>query len=182
MKKVLKGIGIIFGILVLSMFIFVWVINSTNKPKGNNEEIMRSKLPSPSKALVVYQPTISDFSSQMAHQIAKGLNDSGYEVTLNYPGDHLPDSFKSYDLVVLGSGTYVGKMSEALTNYISRVKDFSSAKIILFSTGTARETIELEAVEKQFRDTKVYKKIKFYKDNQNNDQVAYDFGRKISKK
>jgi len=183
LKTILIVIGVIFGILVLSMVIFVTLVSSANKPKGNHEQILKSKQQSPQKALIVYQPSISGISSNMAHEIAKGLNDNGYEVTLNNPGDHLTANISEYSIVVFGSPVYAGKTSDAMTNYISKIEDFSKSKFVLYSTGSIpNELKELDVMEKLLNGASAYKKVKFNANAKSgNDKLAYDLGNELSK-
>lgn len=81
--KILTGIGITFGVLILGLVFFILLVLFTNNPKGSHQEILQNKEQAVRKALIVYQPSLSDASSRAAHLIAKGLNDGGYEVTLN---------------------------------------------------------------------------------------------------
>jgi len=181
--KILMGFGMFMLVLVLCMIIMVLVISSTNKPKSSKEEILKSSQQSPKKALIIYQPSLSDISSRMAHQVAKGLQDGGYEVTLNYPGDHLSIDISKYNLIVFGSAVYAGQSSKALTDYMSKVKDYSSSRIVLYSTGSdPNNTIELSNMEKLIDGTSAYKKIKFLTSaKKENDKIAFDFGKELAK-
>jgi flavorubredoxin len=84
-------------------------------------EIMKSTSSNSDKALVIYQPSITSASSDVAHSIAKGLNGLGYEVTLNTPGKHLSSDISSYSIVVFGSPNYGGSPGEPLLNYMKRI-------------------------------------------------------------
>ncbi|MBZ4646014.1 MAG: flavodoxin [Clostridia bacterium] len=182
-KKLLIGVAIVFGVLTTCMVLIVWMVASTNKPKGNREEILQSNQQLPKKALIVYQPAITDITSRMAHQIAKGLNDGGYEVTLNYPGEHLSTDISQYSLIVFGSPAYGGNPLSIVTDYMSRIKDFSSKRIVLYSTGANPDSLlELDNMEKFLNSTKAHKKIKFFVSaNKENDKIAYDLGKELSK-
>ena len=118
----------------------------------------------------------------MAHQIAKGLNDGGYEVTLNYPGDHLSADVSSYSLLVFGSPVYSGQPSKALTDYMSKIKVSSSSRIVLYSTGGFKFYMELDTMEKSLKSMTAYKKIKFLTGaKKENDTIAFDLGKELSK-
>lgn len=184
MKKTLLIIEIIFGVLVLCAVLFVLVVLSTNLSKGNHNEVLQSEEKPLRKALIVYQPSISNISSQMAHQIAKGLNDGGYEVTLNYPGKHLPVDISDYQLVVFGSAAYYSQPSKALIDYMFSINNNTQGNIVLYSTGTVPNSLkELDTMEKSLNGLEPYKKVKFDVNAKNgNDKVAYELGKELSNK
>lgn len=184
-KKFLLVTGIIFGVLILCGGLFCLVILSTNLPKGNHEEVLKSNRQPLGKALIIYQPSISDISSRMAHQIAKGLNDSGYEVTINYPGEKLTYDISNYQIVIFGSGAYWSHSSKALIDYMKSIKDYSLEKVVLYSTGIALDSPdEFDAMEETLNDVKPYKVFKFDANlkKEENEKTAYELGKELSKK
>lgn len=121
-KNILTSIVItIVAFIVLSQIMRLCFFSYLNSQKGSKVEVLSSSQPSPQKALIIYQPGISDISSRIAHQITKGLNDEGYEVTMNYPGDHLSADVSKYSLLVFGTPVYSEQPSKALIDYISRI-------------------------------------------------------------
>jgi flavodoxin len=133
------------------------------------------------KALIVYQPGITGFTHEMAHQIAAGLNDKGYEVMLNHPGRFLSSDVSQYSLVIFCSPVYSGQPSRALSDYMSTVKTSPSCRIVLISTGGFKYYMELDAMERSLRGTKAYKKVKFITGDSGNDRSAYHLGLELSK-
>ena len=119
----------------------------------------------------------------MAHQIAQGLCDGGYDVTMNYPGDKLTYKVSDYQIVVFGAATYAGKPSKALTDYLSDLKDLSSSKIVLYSTGSVPDDrTEFKIMDKALGGVKPYKIIKFDTNKKSaNEKTAYDFGKELAK-
>lgn len=185
LKKILIGIVVTVGVLMVSLFGSVLMLDSFfNTSKGNKEEILASSGQSPKSALIIYQPSMSDISSCMAHQIAKGLNDAGYQVTLNHPGEHLTTDLSKYSLVIFGSPVYAGQASKALTNYLEKVENFSTSRIVLYSTGSSpQDAMELETMEKFLNGAKAEKKVKFYTSaKKDNDQLAYNLGKELATK
>lgn len=179
-KKILIGVVILVVVAIISMVV---VLGSVNKPKGSNEKVLKSKSTSQKKALIIYQPSVSDVTSVMANSIAKGLNDGGYEVTLNYPGENLSTDISKYSLVIFGSPTFAGKPLTIETDYMSKIKNFSSGKIVLFSTGAdASKEDELQIMEKSLNGTKAYKKVKFNSGSKKeSENKAYNLGKELSK-
>jgi len=184
-KKIFLGIGIVFAVFVLTMIILMGTISTVNKPKGDKQEVLASSTQNTKKALVVYQPSLSDITTKVAHQIAKGLNEGGYEVTLNHPGDHMPTDISNYALVIFGTPNFVDKPATVLTDYISKVGPTIKGKIVLFSTGMkpladGEKPLEIEGMEKSLNGVKPYQKIKFNTKDKENEKKAYELGKKLS--
>lgn len=182
-KGILIGVGSVFGLFFLMMIIMVVIVSSVNKPKGNKEEILASTDHS-RRALIVYQPALTNITANVARQIAKGLHEGGYEVTLNCPGEHLPVDLSKYPVIVFGSPVYAGQISKALTDYMTKVSNYPSGRIALYSTGSVmNEVKELDTMESFLKGAKAYKKVKFSAAGKNNnDQLAYDLGKELAGK
>jgi flavodoxin len=145
---------------------------------GSRPEILTSSRDNPDKALVVYQPSMTSASSDVAHSIAKGLNDAGYEVTLNTPGKHLSSDISSYSVVVFGSPNYGGSPGEPMLNYLKQIEDFTGKRLLLFSTsGSADGRLEFDKMEALLHGMKPYKTIKLAAaETEKNIKAAYQFG------
>jgi flavodoxin len=130
------------------------------------------------KALVVYQPSVTSASSDVAHAIAQGINDSGYEVKLSNPGKHLSADISDYAVIVFGMPNYGGSVVEALSNYIKKIDDFSGKRVILFSTsGRTGDMPELEKLSALIHGAKPYKAVKYQaSEGEKNKASAYQLG------
>lgn len=180
LKKILIGILIIILIGILSMVV---LMKAVNRQRASNEKLLQSKNTNPKKALIVFQPSLSNVTTVMANSIAKGLNDGGYEVTLNYPGSYLSTDVSKYSLVIFGSPVYVGKPLTIVTDFMSKIKSFSNTKVVVFSTGgTIKDKPELDIMEKSLNGISVYKKVKFNSSTKEaSKNEAYDLGKELSK-
>ncbi|MCX7772935.1 MAG: flavodoxin domain-containing protein [Clostridia bacterium] len=164
-KKFFKIVLIAFLAMLVAMGGLVLFMNSANGDKGDNKTVLASVDENAPKALVVYQPSISKNSDKVAKAIAQGLNEKGYEVTLNYPGKHLDTSLSEYDLVVFGSVVYAGQPAKALADYMATVKAYAP-RVALFSVGGLDQSPELDALEKLVVGSSVESKTKFTTKNQ----------------
>ena len=132
MVKVVTGFVII---IIITIIIAVnWAIKMSKAEHGDNPIILQSKEINPKKALVIYQPSLTKASYIVAHSIAQGLNDSGLEATINYPGKHLSSDVSHYSVIAFGGPVYGGSVPKALIDYIERIEGFSNQRIVLFST------------------------------------------------
>lgn len=183
MKKMLKVIGKVFAgiviVLISVMLLCIWYVKGNSKAYGDHKEILNSDTGSSKKALVVYQPSRGKVTTEIAEKIAKGINDSGYEVTVNYPGEHLPKDISQYSIVVFGSPVYVGETSSTLAEYMNSIKDLSKQKILLFVTGGQLSNGEVDKLEEQLGNVKATEKIGF-KNGSSDDNAAYEAGKKIA--
>ncbi|HEX2955783.1 MAG TPA: hypothetical protein VHO70_03060, partial [Chitinispirillaceae bacterium] len=106
-------------------------------------------------------------------------------VTLNNPGKHLPVDISTYQLVVFGSAAYYSQPSTALIDYMASIKDYSSVKVVLYSTGIVpNNEDEDNAMKKALKGIKPYEVLKFDANlkKEVNDKKAYEFGKELSQK
>ncbi len=176
MKRVLISLIVL---LVLVMLLFSWFVKGNSKDYGENSKVLKSDKVSNKKALVVYQPSKSKLTKKIAEQIAQGIKDEGYEVTLNYPGKHMTEDISQYSIIVFGSPVYVGGTSSTLDNYMKSIKYFSNKKILLFVTGAQLENNELNKMEKNLGKVKATEKVGF-KNGMDDESKGYEIGKKFA--
>ncbi|ACQ52809.1 flavodoxin [Clostridium botulinum] len=178
--KIMKRIFLSFIMLLISvMLLFSWFVKGNSKDYGENSKVLKSDKVSNKKALVVYQPSKSKLTKKIAKQIAQGIKDEGYEVTINYPGKHMTEDISQYSIIVFGSPVYVGETSSTLVDYMKSIKDFSNKKILLFVTGAQLENNELDKMEKNLGKIKATEKVGF-KNGMDDESKAYETGKRIA--
>jgi len=184
MKYILNGIGVLFTLLLVFMVLLVGVVTTANKPKGDNEQVLSGKDGITKKAMIIYQPGFTKFTTRIARELAAGINAGGYGVTINHPGKHLSTDLSGYELVIFGSPTYAGQLTKALTNYLTQVcpqlvkATGESPRIVLFATGGLAQTEEFERLDGMLAGLNVVKKVKF----SSKEQSAYDLGLELAQK
>jgi menaquinone-dependent protoporphyrinogen IX oxidase len=152
-------------------------VTSAGNVKHKSNEIILPGTDSNRNALIIYQPGRSEFGTTIATNLAKGLNESGYEVTINYPGDFLSENLEEYEIVAFGTTVYNGEFSPVLGDYISAIKNIDNSKILIYSTGMMTDnTSELDELSKL-----LYRKADYmekFLSNQEESEVkrAYDLG------
>jgi len=185
MKKILIIAGSLVSVVVLlivgMMAIMLFLSSSNNAYKGEYKNVLKSTDTSAKKALVVYQPARSKEFAKIANQLAKGLNESGYEVTISYPGKHLSSDVNEYSILAFGSPIYMGKPSTALTDYMKEIKNISNKKVIVFSIGSLEATPESEIYEKSMSSGKIYMKVKYISKDKSDEDKAYKLGLDVGK-
>jgi hypothetical protein len=168
---------IIAAIILAGVLVFNAAVSGFNNTAGDHQQILKTSSAQPKLALVVYQPSMSGVTSKMAEQIAKGLNENGYEVMLNNPGAFLTADVSKYSVLVLGSPVYAGKISPVLLEYAKRIQVSTTQKVILFSTGSVTEAPELDELAALLPGAGNVKKVKLIVNNQGVDSQAYDVGK-----
>lgn len=176
-RKVILSIIIILIVLLAAM-----ISGGVALPKhyyGDKTEILKSAAAQTEKALIVYQPSLTSASHDIAYAIAGGLNASGYEVTVSYPGEHLSTDISAYSIIVFGSPNYGGSVAVPLTEYVKQIDDFTGKKVILFSTFGLDGSIksELDKLEALLHGIEPYATVKYrFNEDETNNAAAYQLG------
>lgn len=182
MKIVLKVIFFAFITLVIlfaaAMLFFFLIMHHNNSERKSKVDVLKTDYAAPKKALVVYQPSMmSDCTKTVAYEMARGLNSNGYDVTVTYPGKNLSKDVSDYNVLIFGSPVYMGQTSSVLNDYIKGIQSFAGKKVILYTTGAADDSAQLDAMEKLLKDGGAPMKIGLMsKENEKNKAKAYKVG------
>lgn len=177
LKKAFLILGVCIVVMGLGTLGGTLYVTSAGNVKHKSNEIVLPGTDSNRNALIIYQPGRSEFGADIANNLAKGLNDSGYEVTINYPGDFLSGNLEEYEIVALGTTVYNGEFSPVLGDYVSAIKNIENSKILIYSTGMMTDnTSELDELNKL-----LYRKADYlekFLSNQEESEIkrAYDLG------
>lgn len=96
LKKILLSIvGLLVFIIATGIVTIVVFKSGVDKVSANNEIIMKSENPNGKEALVIYQNSKSEFPKEISNSFATGLNNKGYNVTVNAAGEFLPKMFQN---------------------------------------------------------------------------------------
>ena len=180
-KRFLKFFLVLVLLFIVTMGIWFYWANKANSIhlKSNKVEI-KAKNPINKKALIIYQKGRTKFAENIAKKLGEGISDSGYDVTINYPGDYMQDNLSEYSLILFGSSVYMSGYSKVLEEYINRIKDFGNGKLVIYTTGMLKEKLELDALETLFKGKKVDEKFKIVKSD-SYEQEAYRKGLDLCK-
>lgn len=174
---VLVGLGVTFRIGVEQYYL--WVIRANVIEHKDSPEILKSTNTDAKKALVIYQPSRTDKVKVLAHEIAKGINEQGYEVTINYPGKFLPTDISEYAIIVFGSPVYETHPSSVLLDYMNSINDYSKQKVILFASGYLEDAPELDTMKAALKGEIPFAAVKYQQSaKEQNIKDAYELGKK----
>lgn len=99
------------------------------------------------RALYLFQPSNRRHNVPQAQDLAAFLAEQGFSVTMNYPSEHLAYDTGAYDLLVFGSGVYMGETAKPLREYLSD-HPFTGKDVLLYVTGKdLSKSPELEALK-----------------------------------
>lgn len=178
-KRILLIVLLVIVVLMVSVMFLVYKVSTNNNPKGNHPKTMKGSDTS-KQALVIYQPSTTDVMNKAAEQIAKGINDCGYTVTINYPGDHIQSDLSKYNIVVYGTPAYGDQPLKIVEDCIKSVKVYSEcSKIAAFSVGISDKYTELDTIAKECNAAQ---KAKFKCNDKKIETEAYAFGKSLADK
>lgn len=128
-------LAVVFLILLFAMFLFSFRLKNDVKALNARHEPKELKFGSGKKsALVVYQPTKHGAEAGLTMALADYLAQNGYTVTVNYPSHELKYILSEYDLLALGSGVCLGRVSPILSEYIM-THPFKNKKVLMYTVG-----------------------------------------------
>lgn len=183
-KKILLSIVTVILLLVVSGIstLVIFKTGIDNK-RPSQETIMKSEKPNGKEALIIFQNSRSEFPKEIATSLATGLNNKGFNVTVNTAGDFLPKDVSKYAVVILGGAVIAGNVGSPLQEYAKNIENFGNSKIILYSTGAGLDNlVELDNLE-NLLTKKPEQKVKFlYSDKKSSKAKAASLGEDLGSK
>lgn len=183
-KKILLSIVTVILLLVVSGIstLVIFKTGIDNK-RPSQETIMKSEKPNGKEALIIFQNSRSEFPKEIATSLATGLNNKGFNVTVNTAGDFLPKDVSKYAVVILGGAVIAGNVGSPLQEYAKNIENFGNSKIILYSTGAGLDNlVELDNLE-NLLTKKPEQKVKFlYSDKESSKAKAASLGEDLGSK
>lgn len=86
------------------------------------------------RALAVLSPGLSAFPADVMTAFENGLVEKGWRIGHTTASAEAPADFQDYDLIVLASPIYSGKVAPPMLAYIERAGDFAGKKIAVLVT------------------------------------------------
>ena len=181
-SKIMIGILTLFFILILTGVIGVFMIIKINDSyKGSFRKELKAQDKSSPKALVIYQPSKSKVSAEVAEKFAEGLYSSGYDVTITYPGKKMEAEMSEYSLISFGSPVFFGRTSAAVTEAMKQLKNASGKTVIIYSVGGSAEEPELDTMKQQFTDVTPKVATKFLVSDTDVEKNAFELGIRVGR-
>ena len=142
--KLLIVLLIVIGVIAIS--VGGWLASATGalSKKYTPDEVIVGN--GTKNALIIYQPSRNDTTSNVTLELAQQLANRDYTVTINYPSPVLDYDIDMYDVIAFGTPVYMGKVSSVLESYVKSLS-LGEKSIVLYSTGMNLEvTTELSAM------------------------------------
>lgn len=132
------GISLVF---VLAMaFSAVAYISYDMGNRATTSETLKPNGTAVGNALVIYDPSITDNTKNVASIIAGDLKSEGYNVDLAGIKSSTAGNITGYKVIVIGGPIYGGNSSAAVKSYLEKLKPADGAKIGVFATGDPHTT------------------------------------------
>ena len=175
---------LIIAAIVISIVIAVnYFMAVAKREYSDRTEIMVADTDDASKALIVYQPGLTEAPKNVAYFIGKGLNESGFEVTITNPRQDLSGDLSDFSVIVFGMPNYGSAIPESLSNYLNRIESYEGKCIIIFSTsGGTETTLELDKLEGLLRGETPFAAVKYqFNDIETIQNKGYSLGKEAAK-
>jgi len=183
-KKILLSIVAVILLVIVSAISTIIIFKSgVDSKRPSQETIMKSKQSNGKEALIIFQNSRSEFPKEIAASFATGLNNKGFNVTINTAGDFLPKDISNYNVVILGGAVLAGSLGSPLQEYANSIENFGNSNILLYSTGAGLDNLdELDKLE-GLLSKKPEQKVKFlYSDKDNSKAKAVSLGEELGSK
>lgn len=99
------------------------------------------------RALVVYQPGMSDFPERIVGSFVAGMTEAGWAVDRTTASSQAPTDLSGHDLLVLAGPIYAGKPAKPLGDYIVRLGPLAGRRVALILTGAGDTPEAIAATE-----------------------------------
>jgi menaquinone-dependent protoporphyrinogen IX oxidase len=132
------GIGIILAVVLI--FGAVKFVSYDMNSRATLSEALQPNGVVVGNALVVYDPSITGNTKNVAGTIAGDLQAKGYKVDLAGVKSVKASNASKYDIIVVGGPIYAGNASAAVKAYLEILKPAEGTKIGVFATGDPRTT------------------------------------------
>jgi hypothetical protein len=139
----LAAIVAVVAIAAASLALLIWRIDQDTV----TQLLVVNSGGSAGKALVVYQPGLTDFPRQVTQSFTDGLVAAGWQVATTTASREATTALADYDLVVLGAPVYGGVVAKPLVRYAERVGNFAGKPVVLLLTGAGAVEAAIDAAE-----------------------------------
>lgn len=146
--KTIKISGISIILAVALIFAAVEFISYDMNNRAVIFEILQPHGDVVGNALVVYDPSITGNTKNVAGIIAGDLQARGYEVDLAGIKSITVFNTSKYDIIIVGGPIYAGNASDAVKSYLKMLKPVYGTKIAVFATGDPH-TIDAVLIQNQ---------------------------------
>ncbi len=127
------GVGIVLAIILI--FAVIEFISYDMNNRATSSEILQPNGTVVGDALVVYDPSITGNTKNVAGIIADDLQSRGYKVDLAGIKSIISSKISNYDVIVVGGPIYAGNASTTVKAYLKTLKPAKSTKLGIFATG-----------------------------------------------
>lgn len=103
------------------------------------------------RALVIYNPGLSDFQRSLALAFARGLADAGWRVDTTTTSQRTPATPGNYDLLAIGTNTYWWAPDPPTRRYLARAR-LGGLPVVVLASGSGQAERALARTEARVED------------------------------
>jgi len=89
------------------------------------------------RALIIYHPGATGYTEEAAYAIGKALQAKGWEVHLDRANSKAISDLSDFNLLCVGSPTYMASARPPIVNYINRCTNLEKRACLVLTTGGA---------------------------------------------
>lgn len=89
------------------------------------------------RALIIYHPGATGYTEEAAYAIGRALQAKGWEVHLDRANSKAISDLSDFNLLCVGSPTYMGSARPPIVNYINRCTNLEKRAYLVLTTGGA---------------------------------------------
>ena len=148
MRRILKIIGVVFAVLIITMIVGLGVVFlDVAGSMATGAETLPANGASVGRALVVFNPGLTGKAKDMAAHVADRLQVHGYQVTLAGVKSTAAADISSYAVIVVGGPIYGGKPASSIQTYLNSLKPPQRAKVGVFGAGILKPGDPIEVAK-----------------------------------
>jgi len=131
--RIVLIIVVVVGVGAGSFFYFLRRWDSEQPSKKDTLKPEVSKMVG--RALIIYHPGGTGYTEEVAYAIGKALQAKGWEVHLDRANSRAVSDLTEFNLLCVGSPTYIGSPRPPVVNYINRCSNLEKRTCLVLTTG-----------------------------------------------
>lgn len=163
MKKIIKRVLLVLVLLFVVVMALgmglTFLCSSKLQNEQKSSEVVMNEAGTKS-ALILYQESLFGSTKKIMKKTSTLLVENDYKVTMNHPRSDLTYDLSSFDIVILASPVYMGKVATPILDY-AKDNNFQNSKVLVIVTGQIVEEIkEIDEITQSITSPKSIASIK----------------------
>jgi flavorubredoxin len=152
-QKKWKQILLVFFLAVVVVFAVLGVYLGLTLNRDVVSEVFVVNTNGDKSALIVYQPGLSSFPSDVSHAFGDGLATSGWRVEVTTASSEAPSNLSKYSLLVLGFPVYGGSPGTAILRYVDTLTTLQGIDTVVIACAAGSHGGSVDAIKQKVEAT-----------------------------